>query len=161
MNSSKSRHYSKLYVCSQKSLQGKYYDYPHLLDVETDAQRGKATYPKSHSYKEQSIHLEKQLIFRACDLESPLTWLFLVNPDLGSVIPSIRIWDIQIRESVSLNSPHPHPRVLGNFYKVALPMFTVCFEMDYNPLYSDKKEASERLKPPKLGFIGLLRHKKL
>lgn len=102
-----------------------------------------------------SIHLEKQLIFRACDLEGPLTWLLLVNPDLGSVIPSIRTWDIQIKESVSLSSPYPHPRVLGNFYKLALPMFTVCFEMDYNPLYSDEEEVSERLKPPKPGFIGL------
>lgn len=37
-----------------------------------------------------SIHLEKQLIFRVCDLEGPLTWLLLVSTDLGSVILSIR-----------------------------------------------------------------------
>ena len=46
--------------------------------------------------------------------------------------------------------PLPSP-----FYKLALPIFTVSFEMDYNPLYSDEEEVSERLNSLKLGFIAL------
>ena len=41
------------------------------------------------------------------------------------------------------------------FYKLALLIFTVSFEMDYNPFYSNEEEVSERLNPPKLGFIAL------
>lgn len=56
-----------------------------------------------------------------------------------------------------LGNQHPLSPSLcvpGSFDKLALPVFTVNFEMDYNSLYSDEEEGSERLKPPKLGFTG-------
>lgn len=74
LSSSKPKHYSKLYVFT-KFPQGKYGYYPHLSDVETDAQRGEVAHRRPHSYEESGWYsienswLSELVILRA--LASP------------------------------------------------------------------------------------------